>query len=127
MEAVAGNMRLPEAMAAQLTQPVGTGETVKAISQSAAGVQATLNSGRTIEADSALLALPVPALRQIALDLPTSQQAALAGVDYHKIVQLHCVVDAPFWEASGWGGSWWTDGLLAGFLPGPYLTPSATT
>jgi monoamine oxidase len=74
MEAVAGNMRLPEAMATQLAQPVATGETVKALSQSAAGVRATLNSGRTIEADAALLALPVPALRQIALDLPESQQ-----------------------------------------------------
>ena len=112
MEAVAGNMRLPEAMAAELMQPVATGETVREISQSAAGVQATLSSGRTIEADAALLALPVPALRQIALDLPQSQQAALNGVDYHKVVQLHCVVESPFWEASGWGGSWWTDGLL---------------
>ena len=112
MEATAGNMRLPEAMATRLAQPVATGETVKALSQSAAGVRATLNSGRTIEADAALLALPVPALRQIALDLPESRQAALNGIDYHKIVQLHCVVDTPFWEASGWGGSWWTDGLL---------------
>jgi len=112
VEAAAGNMRLPEAMAAQLTRPVATGKTVKQISQSAAGVQATLSSGRTIEADAALLAVPVPALRQIALDLPESRLAALNEVDYHKIVQLHCVVDSPFWEASGWGGSWWTDGLL---------------
>ena len=112
MEATTGNMRVPEAMAGQLAQPVATGETVREISQSAAGVQATLNSGRTMEADVALLALPVPALRQIALDLPQSQQAAMAGVDYHKVVQLHCVVDSPFWETSGWGGSWWTDGLL---------------
>ena len=112
MEATAGNMRLPEAMAAQLMQPVATGEAVKQISQSGAGVQATLSSGRTIEADATLLALPVPALRQIALDLPQSRQAALNGVHYHKIVQLHCLVDSPFWEASGWSGSWWTDGLL---------------
>ena len=112
MEVATGNMRLPEAMASQLAQPVATGETVHEISQSATGVQATLSSGRTIHADAALLALPVPALRHIALDLPESQQAALNGVDYHKIVQLHCVVDSPFWEASGWGGSWWTDGLL---------------
>ena len=119
MEAAAGNMRLPEAMATQLAQPVATGEAVKVINQSAAGVQATLNSGRTIEADAALLALPVPALRQIALDLPESQQTAMAGVDYHKIVQLHCVVDAPFWEASGWGGSWWTDGLLGRIFTRP--------
>ena len=112
MEAAAGNMRLPEAMAGQLTRPVTTGETVKAISQSAGGVQATLSSGRTIEADAALVALPVPALRQIAVDMPESRQVALNGVDYHKVVQLHCVVDSPFWEESGWGGSWWTDGLL---------------
>ena len=112
VEAAAGNMRLPEAMAAQLMRPVATGKTVKQISQSVAGVQAILSSGRTIEADAALLAVPVPALRPIALDLPQSRQATLNEVDYHKIVQLHCVVDAPFWEASGWGGSWWTDGLL---------------
>ena len=112
MEVATGNMRLPEAMASQLSQPVATGETVNEISQSATGVQAILESGRTIHADAALLALPVPALRHIALDLPEFQQAALNGVDYHKIVQLHCVVDSPFWEASGWGGSWWTDGLL---------------
>ena len=119
MEAVAGNMRLPEAMAAALIQPVATGETVREISQSATGMQATLSSGRTIEADAALLALPVPALRQVALDLPASQQAALNGVDYHKVVQLHCVVDSPFWEASGWGGSWWTDGLLGRIFTRP--------
>ena len=119
MEATAGNMRLPEAMAAQLTKPVATGEAMKVINQSATGVRATLSSGRTIEADAALLALPVPALRQIALDLPESRLAVLGSVDYHKIVQLHCVVDSPFWEASDWGGSWWTDGLLGRIFTRP--------
>ena len=111
-EAVAGNMRLPEAMAARLRRPVALGEPVISINTLSSGVRATLASGQTVEADAAILALPIPALRQIILDLPPSQMAVLDDVDYHKIVQLHCVVDEPFWEATGWGGSWWTDGLL---------------
>ena len=111
-EAVAGNMRLPEAMASRLRRRVALGEPVMSINTLSSGVQATLASGQTVEADAAILALPIPALRQIILDLPPSQLAVLDDVDYHKIVQLHCVVDEPFWEAAGWGGSWWTDGLL---------------
>jgi len=118
-EAAAGNMRLPEAMAAGLTRPVTVGEPVLSINALSSGVRAMLASGQTVEADAAILALPIPALRQIILDLPPSQLAVLADVDYHKIVQLHCVVDEPFWKATGWGGSWWTDGLLGRIFTRP--------
>jgi len=100
-EATLGNMRLPEAMAKQLSRPVSLGEPVVAIRHSPSRVQVALASGKTLEADAAILALPLPAL------------------DYHKVVQLHCVVEAPFWEAAGWSGSWWTDGLLGRIFTRP--------
>jgi len=119
MEAAAGNMRLPEAMAAQLKGPVTRGTPVERIVQSADGIKAMLRSGRTVDADAAVITLPVPALRRIELDLPDARRVALSDIDYHKIVQLHCVVDSPIWEASGWGGSWWTDGLLGRIFTRP--------
>ena len=119
MEVAAGNMRLPEAMAARLARPVATGVPVERIIQSASGIKAILRSGRTVDADAAVIALPVPALRRVELDLPESRRVTLDSLHYHKIVQLHCVIESPFWEGSGWGGSWWTDGLLGRIFTRP--------
>ena len=58
-----------------------------------------LASGKTLEADAAILALPLPAAETIEVNLSASQTALLKQIDYHKVVQLHCIVEAPFWEA----------------------------
>jgi monoamine oxidase len=123
-EAVEGNMRLPEAMAMNLARPVRKGEPVTAIHQSASKVAVTVESGRSLEADAVVLALPLPALRQIEVSLPSSQQALLEDIDYHKVVQLHCIVEEPFWKSSGWSGSWWTDGPLGRVFTRPILGTS---
>ena len=111
-EVAHGNMRLPEAMAGQLSGSVSLNERALRIEQTSSGVRTTLSSGRILDADAAIVAVPLPALDQISLDLPPNRQALLKSVTYHKVVQLHCVVDEPFWEAAGWSGSWWTDGPL---------------
>ena len=111
-EATQGNMRLPEAMAGQLARPIEMGSPVTAVHQSSAATRVTLASGETVDADAVIMTLPLPALRRIDMDLPASQATLLETVDYHKVVQLHCIVEAPFWERAGWGGSWWTDNLL---------------
>jgi monoamine oxidase len=118
-EAAHGNMRLPEAMAKQLSRPVSLGEPVVTIRHSPSRVQLTLASGKTLEADAAILAVPLPALTQIEANLPASHTSLLGQIDYHKVVQLHCIVEAPFWEAAGWSGSWWTDGLLGRIFTRP--------
>lgn len=118
-EATLGNMRLPEAMAKQLSRPVSLGEPVVAIRHSPSRVQVALASGKTLEADAAILALPLPALEPIEVNLSATQTNLLRQIDYHKVVQLHCVVEAPFWEAAGWSGSWWTDGLLGRIFTRP--------
>jgi monoamine oxidase len=48
----------------------------------------------------------------------------LEDIDYHKVVQLHCIVEEPFWKSSGWSGSWWTDGLLGRVFTRPILGTS---
>ena len=118
-EVIEGNMRLPEAMANRLTRPVSLNDPVLRIKQTSTGIKTTLSSGRTLDADAAIIAVPLPALSQIALDLPPDRRALLNSVAYHKVVQLHCVVDEPFWEAAGWSGSWWTDGQLGRIFTRP--------
>jgi monoamine oxidase len=53
------------------------------------------------------------------MELPAAQATLLDTVDYHKVVQLHCIVETPFWENTGWGGSWWTDSLLGRIFTRP--------
>ena len=118
-EATKGNMRLPEAMAGQLARPIEMGSPVKAVRQSSSATLVTLASGETLDADAVIMTPPIPALRRIDMDLPASQATLLETIDYHKVVQLHCIVEAPFWESAGWGGSWWTDNLLGRIFTRP--------
>jgi len=119
MEVADGNMRLPEAMASKLQQPVWLGEQALQVRQSPKEVKTILASGRAVEADAVILALPLPALSRIDLQLPPDRMALMQSVDYHKVVQLHCVIEEPFWQEGGWGGSWWTDGLLGRIFTRP--------
>ena len=118
-EATQGNMRLPEAMARALGRPVEMGEPAMAIQQSSSETRVSLASGKNLEADAVIVTLPLPALQQIDMELPAAQATLLDTVDYHKVVQLHCIVETPFWENTGWGGSWWTDSLLGRIFTRP--------
>ena len=118
-EATKGNMRLPEAMARALGRPVEMGEPVMAIQQSSSETRVSLASGKNLDADAVIVTLPLPALQQIDMELPAAQATLLDTVDYHKVVQLHCIVETPFWENTGWGGSWWTDSLLGRIFTRP--------
>ena len=118
-EAVHGNMRLPEAMSRQLLRPVEMDAPVISVQQSSSETEVTLASGKTLDADAVVMSLPLPALRRIDMGLPTAQARLLDAVDYHKVVQLHCIVETPFWENAGWGGSWWTDSLLGRIFTRP--------
>ena len=118
-EAAQGNMRLPEAMARALVRPVEMGEPVTAIQQSSSETRISLASGKNLDADAVIVTLPLPALQNIDMERPAAQATVLDTVDYHKVVQLHCIVETPFWENTGWGGSWWTDSLLGRIFTRP--------
>lgn len=111
LEAADGNMRLPERMAAELSQAVLTGETVTRLERNGGRVVAGCRSGLRLEADAAIVTLPIPALRQVEFRpaLPATQREAIDSIRYLKVTQAHLVADRVGWEASGIPGSVWSN------------------
>ena len=111
LEAADGNMRLPERMAAELSQAVLTGETVTVLERNGGRVVAGCRSGLRLEADAAIVTLPIPALRQVEFRpaLPAPQREAIDAIRYLKVTQAHLVADRAAWESSGIPGSVWSN------------------
>ena len=107
-----GAQRLPEVMAASLGEDFIPNFRAASIAHDANGV-AVSDGARTLRADFCIVALPFPALANIAVDpAPTgAQAAAIAALPYTQIVQLHLEA-APFWEDDGLPPVMWTDGAL---------------
>jgi len=116
-----GNMRLPEAMADSLAEPVILGQRIVAVTQSPSGVRLRSESGGEYQGDAVILTLPTTALRKLdfAPALPVAQQQAFQALHYHKITQAHLVADGPFWEDSGDPGGYWTNGPLGRIFTRP--------
>ncbi|PRI11097.1 flavin monoamine oxidase family protein [Leucobacter massiliensis] len=76
---VGGNQALSIELAHRLPEGVRLEHPVAALDQSAGGVQAILADGSRIDADAAVLAVPLPLLREMELGfaLPEAQQRAL--------------------------------------------------
>lgn len=111
LEVEGGNMRLPEAMAARLAQPVLLGETLTRLESGGGGVRLRCASGREIEADAAILSLPVPALRRVKFSpaLPARQREAVDAIVFNKVTQAYLEASSDSWEASGIPGSIWSN------------------
>jgi len=112
-EAVDGNMRIPEQMAASLENPVVLGQTVKSINSADGAMSVKAASGDEHLGDVVILAIPATAARKITFSpgLPREQQLALDAVHYHKIIQAHLVVKEPYWSGKQFAG-YWTNGPL---------------
>jgi len=113
-EAVDGNMRIPEAMANSLLQKIIFEQRITEISQTQSGVQAISETGERYDADAMIIALPVPAVRNIRFNpmLAEEQTAAFSSMTYHKVTQAHLVAKEPFWQKRGHQGSVWTNSPL---------------
>lgn len=114
LEASAGNMRIPEAMANSLSRPVVLGQQISHIDQSGNTVKAISTTGDTHHADAVILALPTTAVKRIHFTplLSRAQNAAFSNLQYHKITQAHLIAQQPFWQEHGHKGSFWTNGPL---------------
>lgn len=114
LETAGGNQRIPEAMAAALRAPVMLGTRVTEVVQQPGGVQALTAQGRRYAADALICTLPLPVLAGLRFEpeLDATWRSAITAVEYHKVTQLHLLVDQPFWEDSGQPASWWTNGPL---------------
>ena len=111
LEVEGGNMRLPEAMAARLARPVLLGETLTRLESGGGGVRLHCASGLEIEADAAILSLPVPALKRVAFSpvLPVRQREAIDAIVFNKVTQAYLEASSDEWEASGIPGSIWSN------------------
>ena len=111
-EAALGNQRLPEAMAAALKGRIRLSAPVRRITQDQSRVSIGLENGEMIDADALVMTAPLPALSKIEWAIPAERRRLIESVEYHKVLQAHLVVEAPYWEKRGQAGSWWTDGPL---------------
>ncbi len=111
LEVAGGNLRLPQAMAEALAQPVLLQETLTELAQTDAGVRLLCASGLEIEADAAVLSLPVPALRSVAFSPapPARQAEAIATLAFNKVTQAYFEASGEAWQASGIPGSIWSN------------------
>ena len=100
-EAALGNQRLPEAMAAALKGPLHLSTPVRRVSQDQHRVSLVLDNGDSIEADALVMTAPLPALSKIEWAMPAERRRLMESVEYHKVLQAHLVVEAPYWEQRG--------------------------
>jgi monoamine oxidase len=117
-----GNQRLPEGLAAKLAEPVRLNQTVRRVSQTAAGVAVTTASGTTITARRLIVSAPLPALRNIAFEppLPPLQAEAVASLGYQAISMIFLDARTPFWLNDGQSPSMWTNGDAGWVLAAPF-------
>jgi monoamine oxidase len=112
-----GVQRIPEAMAAALRGGVERGCAVAAIEleHGAAAVRAA--DGRRFLARHVVAAVPIPALRNIAIEpgLPELQSAAVAELPAQPLTQVYLRPTSAFWQSDGYAPSLFTD-TLAGMI-----------
>jgi len=106
-----GASRFPEGMAKLLKREIAFNTHVTAIRANKDGVEVKTRAGRSYRADRVVVAVPLPLLREIAIEpaLPTLQAAAVREIPYDNMVNVFFAVKAPYWKEDGLPGSLWTN------------------
>lgn len=93
-----GNGQLPAAFAAALGNAVRLNAPVSAVTWTAAGVSVQY-AGGTVEADYAVIAAPLPALRQVSFtpSLPPAVAEAIAKLGYGAVTKVLLQYSQRFW------------------------------
>ena len=110
---VGGSQRLPEAMAAALGEAVRLSSPVIGVDASDPARVRVATAAGDLFAPFCVAALPFPALSRIPLDAALSEatRAALTGLPYTQIQQIHLAIEQPG-TADGLPLEMWTDGPL---------------
>jgi monoamine oxidase len=118
-----GNQRIALALAERLAEPVRTGVVVTAVRQDGDGVRLGYASGEEVEGDAAVIAVPLPLLRELDVALPGPVRDALAATEFGDAAKLHLrlreAVRPDSTQAPG--EQWWLwsrETLLSGFAGG---------
>ncbi len=114
----AGAEALAKAMAEDLAPHVRLASVVRAIERTGEGVRVRLGDGSEVRSRHCICTLPLPALRQVRLNLPLAdvQRDAFAGVPYTRVTVALFDAD-PFWEEDGLAPFMWTDTPMERFFP----------
>ena len=106
-----GASRFPEGIAKLLKREIAFNTQVTGIRADKDGVEVRTRSGRTYRAGRVTVAVPLPLLREIALEpaLPALQAAAVREIPYDNMVNVFFGVKEPYWKVDGLPGSLWTN------------------
>ena len=87
------------------------GETLTRLDNRGDGVRLQCASGLEIDADAAVLSLPVPALSRVefGFPLPDRQSEAIDTVVFNKVTQAYLEASGDEWNATGIPGSIWSN------------------
>ena len=91
-----GNQRIALALASGLARPVRTEAAVTGVASGARGVAVTLADGDELAAGAAVIAVPLPRLRALALEpaLPAAVDDAIAHTAFGDAAKLHLALEA---------------------------------
>jgi monoamine oxidase len=106
-----GASRFPEGIAKLLKREIAFNTQVTAIRADKNGVEIRTKGGRTYRAGRVTVAVPLPLLREIAIEpaLPALQAAAVRETPYDNMVNVFFAVKEPYWKVDGLPGSLWTN------------------
>ena len=106
-----GSQRLPEAMAAQLSEEVRLGKVVQQIDNAGRDIEVTCSDGSQYTAGAMLCSIPFPALSNVEFSVPptTGLSQAIASLPYTPITHVHLAFDRPFWEDDGLPLQMWSN------------------
>jgi monoamine oxidase len=106
-----GASRFPEGIAKLLKREIAFNSHVTAIQANKDGVEVKTRSGKSYRADRVVCAVPLPLLREIAIEpaLPALQAAAVREIPYDNMVNVFFAVKEPYWKVDGLPGSLWTN------------------
>ena len=114
----AGAEALAKAMAEDIAPHVRLASVVRAIERTGEGVRVRLGDGTEVRSRHCICTLPLPALRQVRINLPLAdaQRNAFTGVPYTRVTVALLDAD-PFWEEDGLPPFMWTDTPMERFFP----------
>ncbi len=114
-----GNERLPQAMAALLTNEVLLGREVVAIDSGSRVATVHCADGGVYRAAKVICSLPFSTLRRVHLTpaLAGSQARAIATLPYQPLSMAFLTAREAFWESDGLSVGMWTNSVIGTVLP----------